>query len=110
MVLGDIRSDYPKVYTYTEFERLMIPSYQFLIFVHFGNMNIESMLGLECFLAMVTIVAEMTRKVNAFNVISKMTDMLVFFSTDVAFVASSPILKLGLLHVLVKHHSWGVMS
>ena len=61
--------------------------------------------ALECFLAMVTFVAEMTREVNAFNVIPEMTDMRVFFSTDVALVAWPPVLELGLLHVLVKHLS-----
>ena len=52
----------------TNFERLMIAT-QFLIFVHLRNMNAQSIFALECFLAMVTFVAEMTREVNAFNVI-----------------------------------------
>ena len=67
----------------------------------------ERIFGLECFLAMVTVVAEITREVNTFNVVPEMTDMRVFFSTDVAFVARPPILELGLLHVLVKHLSAG---
>ena len=53
---------------YIEFEWLMIAS-QFLIFVHLRNVNAQSIFALECFLAMVTFVAEMTREVNAFNVI-----------------------------------------
>ena len=79
--------------------------HQFLIFVHLRNMNAQSHLGLECFLTVVTIVAEMAREVNTFNVIPEMTDMRVFFSTDVALVAKPPVLELGLLHVLVKHLS-----
>ena len=85
-------------------------SSNFLISVHFRNMNIQGHFGLECFLAMVTIVAEMTREVNAFNVVPEMTDMRVFFSTDVAFVAWPSILELGLLHVQVKHLSSSGMS
>ena len=65
----------------------------------------ERIFVLECFLAVVTIVAEMAREVNAFNVVPEMTDMRVFFSTDVALVAKPPVLELGLLHVLVKHLS-----
>ena len=78
---------------------------QFLIFVHLRNVNAQSIFALECFLAMVTFVAEMTREVNAFNVVPEMTDVRVFFSTDVALVAKPPVLELGLLHVLVKHLS-----
>ena len=70
----------------------------------------QSHFGLEYFLAMVTIVAEMTREMNTFNVVPEMTDMRVFFSTDVAFVARPSILELGLLHVLVKHLSSSGMS
>ena len=83
---------------------------QFLIFVHQRNMNAQSIFTLECFLAMITIVAEMTREVNTFNVVPEMTDPRVFFSTDVAFVARSSVLELGLLHVLVKHLSSSEMS
>ena len=83
---------------------------QFLIFVHLRNVNAQSIFALECFLAMVTFVAEMTREVNAFNVVPEMTDMRVFFSTDVAFVARPSILELGLLHVQVKHLSSSGMS
>ena len=50
-------------------------------------MNAESVFALECFLAMVTIVAKMTREVNTFNVVPGIIEMGVFFSTDVAFVA-----------------------
>ena len=85
---------------------LIITRYtEFLKFVHLRNMNAQSIFALECFLAMITIVAKMTREVNAFNVVPEVTDMRVFFSTDVAFVARLPILELGLLHVLVKHLS-----
>ena len=45
--------------------RLTTIALQFLIFVHQGNMNAQSIFTLECFLAMITIVAEMTREVNA---------------------------------------------
>ena len=44
-------------------------SSQFLMSVQFRNMNIQSMLGLEYFLAVVTIVVEVSREVNTFNVI-----------------------------------------
>ena len=43
--------------------------HQFLIFVHLRKMLAQSHFGLECFLAMVTSVVEMTREVNTFNVI-----------------------------------------
>ena len=76
-----------------------------LIFVHQRNMNAGSIFALKCFLTMVTIVAKMTREVNTFNVVPGIIEMRVFFSTDVAFVAWSPILKLGLLYVLIKHLS-----
>ena len=68
-------------------------------------MNAQSHLGLECFLAIITIVAEMAREVNTFNVVPYIIDQRVFFSTDVALVAKPPVLELGLLHVLVKHLS-----
>ena len=68
-------------------------------------MNTHSIFVIECFLAMVTIVAEMAREVNTFNVVPYIIDPRVFFSTDVAFVARPSILELGLLHVLVKHLS-----
>ena len=80
----------------------MINASQFLIFVNLRNMFAQSHFGLECFLAMVTIVAEMTREVNTFNVVPEVAAVRVFFSTYVALVARPPILKLGLLHVLVK--------
>ena len=48
---------------------------QFLIFVHQGNMNAQSIFTLECFLTMITIVAEMTREVNAFNVVPGIIEM-----------------------------------
>ena len=65
----------------------------------------QRIFGLECFLAMVTVVAEITREVNTFNVVPYIIDQRVFFSTDVALVAKPPVLELGLLHVLVKHLS-----
>ena len=78
---------------------------QFLIFVHLRNMNAQSIFALKCFIAMVTLVAEMTREVNTFNVVPYIIDQRVFFSTDVALVAKPPVLELGLLHVLIKHLS-----
>ena len=95
---------------YTELERLTTIASQFLIFVHQRNMNAQSIFTLECFLAMITIVAEMTREVNTFNVVPGIIEMCIFFSTDVALVARPPVLKLGLLHVLVKHLSSSKMS
>ena len=73
-------------------------------------MNAQRTFAFECLLAVVTIVAEMTREMNTFNVVPEMTDMRVFFSTDVAFVARPSILELGLLHVQVKHLSSSGMS
>ena len=73
-------------------------------------MNTHSIFVIECFLAMVTIVAEITRKVDTLNMVPEITDMRVFFSTDVAFVAKPPIMELGPLHVLVKHLSSSKMS
>ena len=77
---------------YTGLEVLMNNASQFLIFVFFRHMCAQSIFGLECFLAMVTSVAEMTRKVDTLNMVPEITDMRVFFSTDVAFVAKPPIL------------------
>ena len=73
-------------------------------------MNTKRIFALEYFLTMVTIVAEMTREVDTFNMVPGIIEMRVFFSTDVAFVASPPILKLELLHVLVKYLSSSEMS
>ena len=85
-------------------------SSNFLISVHFRNMNIQGHFGLECFLAMVTIVAEVTREVNTFNVIPDIDLLRVLLSTQRALEAWLPILKQGLLHVLAKHHSSSVIS
>ena len=49
--------------------------HQFLIFVHLRNMLAQSHFGLEYFLAMVTIVAEMTREMNTFNVVPDITEL-----------------------------------
>ena len=70
----------------------------------------QRIFALECFLAMVTSVVEMTREVNTFNMVPGIIDNRAFFSTDVAFVAKPPILELGPLHVLVKHLSSSKMS
>ena len=78
--------------------------------MHSRNMSAQSIFGLECLLAMVTIVVEVTREVNTFNVVPYIIDPRVFFSTDVAFVARPPILELGLFHVLVKHLSSSEIS
>ena len=40
--------------------------------MHPRNMNAQSIFGLVCLLAMVTIVAEMTREVNTFNMVPEM--------------------------------------
>ena len=52
----------------------------------------QRIFALECFLAMVTSVVEMTREVDTLNMVPEITDVRVFFSTDVAFVAKPPIL------------------
>ena len=72
-----IQSDIIKVIItkYTELERLTTIASQFLIFVHQRNMNAQSIFTLECFLAMITIVAEMTREVNTFNVVPGIIEM-----------------------------------
>ena len=70
----------------------------------------QRIFALECFLAMVTSVVEMTREVNTFNMVPGIIDNRAFFSTDVAFVARPSILELGLLHVQVKHLSSSGMS
>ena len=85
-------------------------SSNFLISVHFRNMNTHSIFVIECFLAMVTIVAEVTREVNTFNVIPDIDLLRVLLSTQRALEALPPIPKQGLLHVLVKRHSSSVIS
>ena len=69
-------------------------------------MAAQSLFGLEiqveCFLAMVTRIAEVTREVNTFNVIPDIDLLRVLLSTQRALEAWLPILKQGLLHVLVK--------
>ena len=62
----------------------------------------QSIFALECFLAMVTRIAEVTREVNTFNVIPDIDLLRVLLSTQRALEAWLPILKQGLLHVLVK--------
>ena len=69
-------------------------------------MGAESILGSKCFLAMVTIVAEVTREVNTFNMVTGMTLLRILLSAQGALVARPPILKHRLLHVLVKRLSF----
>ena len=73
-------------------------------------MKAESIFGLECLLAMVTTVAEVTREVYTFDVVPKVVQMRILLSTQGALVARSPVRRRGLLHVLVKHLSSSKMS
>ena len=70
--------------------------------MHSRHMCAQSIFALECFLAMVTRIAEVTREVNTFNVIPDIDLLRVLLSTQRALEAWLPILKQGLLHVLVK--------
>ena len=64
----------------------------------------QSIFGLECLFTMITFVAEVSREVGTFNMVPDIINkMRVQFSTQGALVAWPPILKHGLLHVLVKH-------
>ena len=83
----------------------VINASQFLLFVHFRHMCAQSIFALKCFLTLVTIVTKMTREVDTLNMVPCIIciiEMRVFFSTDAAFEAKSPILELEPLHVLVK--------
>ena len=57
-------------------------------------------------IAMVTIVAEVTWEVCAFNMLPEVVLVRVLLSTQGTLVACSSILKDELLHVLVKHPSF----
>ena len=64
----------------------------------------QSIFGLECLFTMVTLIAEVSREVGTFNMVPDIIYMMrVLFPTQGALVAWPPILKHGLLHVLVKH-------
>ena len=69
-------------------------------------MGAESILSFKCFLTMVTIVAEVTREVNTFNMVPAILLFCVLLSAQGALVARPPILKHRLLHVLVKRLSF----
>ena len=76
------------------------------MFVQSVHMLAQRIFALKCLLTMVTIVDEMTREVNAFNMVSDICSVSVFFPTQGALVAWPSILKHRLLHVLVKHPSF----
>ena len=64
----------------------------------------QSIFGLEYLFTMVTLIAEVSREVGTFNMVPDIIYMMrVLFPTQGALVAWPPILKHGLLHVLVKH-------
>ena len=88
----------------------MINASQFLIVVHPRHMLAQSIFALEHFSTVFTIVAEVTREVNTFNMVPCIVKMRVLFPTDVALVAYSPILGCELLQVLVKHLSSSELS
>ena len=68
-------------------------------------MSAQSIIGLECLFAMVTIVAEVAREVYTFNMLPEVVLVRVLLSTQGTLVACPSILKDGLLHVLIKHLS-----
>ena len=64
----------------------------------------QGIFGLEYLFTMVTLIAEVSREVGTFNMVPDIINkMRVLLSTEGALVAWPPILKHGLLHVLVKH-------
>ena len=57
------------------------------------HMLAQRIFALKCLLTMVTIVDEMTRKVNDFDMVSGIISLSVFFPTQGALVAWPSILK-----------------
>ena len=63
------------------------------MFVQSALMNGQSFFALKCLFTMVTIVDEMTREVSAFNMVSGIKSVSVFFPTQGALEAWPSILK-----------------
>ena len=65
----------------------------------------QSIFSLECFLAVVAIVAEVAREVGAFNVVPHIVPKKSLLPADGALEGRAPVLKDGVLQILVKHLS-----
>ena len=68
-------------------------------------MGAQSIFSLEYFLAMVAIVTEIAREVGAFNMVPHIVPKKSLLPTDGALEGRAPVLKDGVLQILVKHFS-----
>ena len=68
-------------------------------------MAAKSILSFKCLLAVVAIVAEVAREVGAFNVVPHIVPKKSLLPTDGALEGRAPVLKDGVLQILVKHFS-----
>ena len=75
------------------------------LLVHPSHMNAKSIFTCECFLTMVAIVTKMPREVGAFNMVPHIVPKKSLLPTDGALEGRAPILKDGVLQILVKHLS-----